>query len=82
MINIIFFAKYREQFGAASLEVAATGIGSVQNLINHLQANFPERTGFLSDQKLIISVNQELSTGSQSLKDGDVVAFFPPVTGG
>jgi len=82
MINIIFFSKYREQFSAASLDVVASGIGTVQNLISYLQARFPERTGFLSDQKMIISINQELARPESSLKDGDVVAFFPPVTGG
>lgn len=82
MINIIFFAKYREQFGAPSLELPSPGISSVQNLVKHLQTAFPERTGFLSEQKLIISINQELAKADARLKDEDVVAFFPPVTGG
>jgi len=82
MINIIFFAKYREQFGAPSLEVPARNLETVQKLISHLQSGFPERTGFLSDQKLIISINQELAKVASPLKEGDVVAFFPPVTGG
>jgi molybdopterin synthase sulfur carrier subunit len=82
MINIIFFAKYREQFGASTCQAPAAEAESVQKLIKHLQSHFPERTGFLSDQKLIISINQELAKVANPLKDGDVVAFFPPVTGG
>lgn len=82
MINIIFFAKYREQFGASSLQLAAPGIDSVQKLVNHLQCRYPDRTAFLSDQKLIVSINQELAKADASLQAGDVIAFFPPVTGG
>lgn len=57
-------------------------IYTVQNVVNHLLATAPERSGFLNDQNLIISVNQQLAKPEQSLSDGDVVAFFPPVTGG
>lgn len=82
MINIIFFAKYREQFGVPALAIPPAGLETVQHVISHLQAHFPERSAFLSDPKLIIALNQELAKPDQTLRDGDVVAFFPPVTGG
>ena len=82
MIKILFFASYREKFGAPSLEFPDAGLSSVGAVVKQLQGQFPARAGFLSDQKLIISVNQELATALTPIKSGDEVAFFPPVTGG
>jgi len=82
MIKLIFFAKYREAFGASTLELPQASPRSVGELIQKLQADYPDRCHFLSDQKLIISVNQELAKTTDGVKSGDVVAFFPPVTGG
>ena len=82
MIKIIFFAKYREIFGAPSLEMAASSPLTVKELMQQLQGLYPAKTGFLTDQKVIISVNQELASPIRLLNDGDTVAFYPPVTGG
>ncbi|MGE9716199.1 MoaD/ThiS family protein, partial [Escherichia coli] len=36
----------------------------------------------LEDGKLLSAVNQSFVQGTYAIKDGDEVAFFPPVTGG
>ena len=82
MIKILFFAKYREQFGAPSLELSAVNLPTVGSLVRQLQEHFPAQCRFLADQNLIIAVNQEVSTLQSAIKSGDEVAFFPPVTGG
>ena len=82
MINILFFAKYREQFGRPSVELTASGLSSVARLIADLQSHFPATTGFLDDQNMLIAVNQEIATPSTPIGSGDEVAFFPSVTGG
>jgi sulfur-carrier protein len=82
MIKILFFAKYREKFGAPAVEISASGLASVGALIQHMKRHFPAAEGILGDQNLIISVNQELAGMQTSIKSGDEVAFFPPVTGG
>ena len=46
----------------------------VQNLVSHPYAEIQDN--------LIAAVNQVVVTGDQPLKDGDELAFFPPVTGG
>ena len=40
-------------------------------------------TGAITDDKRIrAALNEELASDDEALKEGDVVAFFPPVTGG
>jgi molybdopterin synthase sulfur carrier subunit len=34
------------------------------------------------DRRLLSAVNQEMANGQTPVRDGDEVAFFPPVTGG
>jgi molybdopterin converting factor small subunit len=36
----------------------------------------------MSDQRLRVAVNQELVKPDAAVRDGDEVAWFPPVTGG
>jgi len=35
-----------------------------------------------SKDSIRVAINQEISNWSDSLKDGDELAFFPPITGG
>jgi len=82
MINIIFFSKFREQMGLSSLSFDSTNIVSVADLIAALRLGYPLTTDFLTQNNLLIAVNQELATAQTLIKTGDEVAFFPPVTGG
>jgi molybdopterin synthase sulfur carrier subunit len=36
----------------------------------------------MTADSLLVAVNQEVTDWSQQIKDGDEIAFFPPVTGG
>ncbi len=82
MINILFFAKYREQAGLAETSASAAGIHDVAAVIDYLQRELGARVEFLDDQQLLIAVNQETGDRHSPVADGDEVAFFPPVTGG
>lgn len=90
MINIIFFSKYREVFGAESLPFELS-LSSVNNdkqnvscgmIMESLQQRFPEKTGFLEDKNLLIAINQAFAQRADIVHEGDELAFFPPVTGG
>jgi len=82
MIKILFFAKYREDFGEHSLDISGDGLRTVADLLDHLVRNWPEQTGFLVDKGVIISVNREVSSRDRIIHGGDIVALYPPVTGG
>lgn len=79
MLTLVYFARLREVLGVAGEEVCLTpDIHTVSDLIRHLAA---QRAG-LADERLLVAVNQEMVDRTHPLRDGDEVAFFPPVTGG
>ena len=79
-IKILYFASLREEIGRASDVIDLPG--SDQSAMTVIQA-WQQATGLneLSDD-LLIAVNQEYTSVDNVLKEGDEVAFFPPVTGG
>ncbi len=73
-ITVKFFASLREQTGHDSIDI--TGAGTV------LEA-WQQATGeAVLPASTLCSVNMDYATPEQNVKDGDEVAFFPPVTGG
>ncbi|HEY5716513.1 MAG TPA: molybdopterin converting factor subunit 1 [Psychromonas sp.] len=82
MIKVLFFAKLRDQLGISELQLDSKNNPDVASLLNNLQQRGGGWAGALADNKLMVAVNQTISTGNPSLQDGDEVAFFPPVTGG
>jgi molybdopterin synthase sulfur carrier subunit len=84
MITIVYFASIRELLGLAkeSIELPASITTGAE-----LSAWFQQERGdkwskALGSVSTLIAVNQEMVSADQSIKTGDEVAFFPPVTGG
>lgn len=82
MIKVLFFASLREQLGCDGIEVDAEEVASVTDLRNSLRAKDEAWNSALSHEQLQVAVNQQLASMQADVKDGDEVAFFPPVTGG
>ena len=74
-ISVKFFASLREQVGRgeASLE-PVDDLTVAQVWTNSCNLHMPDNT--------LCAVNMEYVDLSHAVKDGDEVAFFPPVTGG
>jgi len=84
MVRVLFFARVREQLGCAALEVPWPGAGF--DLDGLQQRLYVERGDHwrevLEQDNLVRAVNQVVVSDNRALRDGDEVAFFPPVTGG
>ena len=84
-INILFFAGIREMFGfhEKSIEIEDSK-NSPEKLLKFLSEKDQGSWVKLLNSKdsVRVAINQEVSDWSDSLKDGDELAFFPPITGG
>ena len=83
-VKVLFFAGLREQLGtgAVELEVPAA-VATVGALRSHLRGLGSSYEVALGEKKALrVAVNQDMAPASATIKAGDEVAFFPPVTGG
>ena len=84
MIEVRYFARLRERLDTSAEQLELTPeLADLRALAAHLSQRggvWAEALG--ADQTLMTAVNQELAGPDTPLRDGDEVAFFPPVTGG
>lgn len=76
-ITVRYFANMRDRMGRAEDSVSIDGASvTVADLWGKIS---PQQT---LPGNVLIAVNMEYTDDSRVLKNGDEVAFFPPVTGG
>jgi molybdopterin synthase sulfur carrier subunit len=81
VIKVVFFAQTRELMGVGELTVD-TPFANVEALRKHLAQQSPKWQLALEVEQLLVAINQEIADFDSLIKDGDEIAFFPPVTGG
>lgn len=79
-IRALFFASYRDIARTDELEVELPGGASVADLVQRLRAS-GDAWGALPTAPAV-AVNLDYAPLSTGLRDGDEVAFIPPVAGG
>ncbi|ORU91496.1 MAG: molybdopterin synthase sulfur carrier subunit [Cycloclasticus sp. symbiont of Poecilosclerida sp. N] len=75
-IKVLYFASLKEVFGHGEERLKTDGLNTVGKVWRQVSK------GHDISQQVLFSVNQEYAEASSLVKDGDEVAFFPPVTGG
>jgi sulfur-carrier protein len=83
-MTILYFAWLRERTKTAEETVRLPdGVTDVAGLIDWLKTRGPNYAEAFKEMRAVrTAVNQEHVPLSAPVKDGDEVAFFPPVTGG
>ena len=82
-VKILYFASLREALGQSSENLALPAqTTSVGQLHAHLAARGGAWESLGKTKNLRVAVNQQMAAMDAPVKDGDEVAFFPPVTGG
>ena len=84
-ISVLYFAWLRERVGRAEETLAPpSSVTTVAELISWLAERDDAHAAAFRDRKSVLrcAVNEEFADLATVLRDGDEVAFFPPVTGG
>jgi molybdopterin converting factor subunit 1 len=83
-VTILYFAWLRERVGLAEESLRLpVGVTTVAELVDLLAARGPAYAAAFQNRRTVrCAVNQEFAEPSVTLRPGDEVAFFPPVTGG
>lgn len=80
-VDVLFFASIREQLGVDHLRLPLA-----RNADALIEALGAERGAQWRDAlrapNVIVAINQRVADVQTELRDGDELAFFPPVTGG
>jgi molybdopterin synthase sulfur carrier subunit len=83
-VKLLFFAGLREQLGTSGEEIELpVGVTTLAGVREHLKSRGGDYERVFAGKALVrMAVNQEMAQPGATVKAGDEVAFFPPVTGG
>ena len=82
MIKVVFFAALREQLNCSELSLSSKNLATVADLKAQLASKNENWQQIFTSNTLLSAVNHDMVNSEQTIKAGDEVAFFPPVTGG
>ena len=79
-IEVLLFARLKELVGHDRVVVQRQELLTVRDVWDGLRAQYPQVEGF--GKSWLVSVNQEFADWDTAVREGDELAFFPPVSGG
>jgi len=84
-LKLLLFANLREKFGFSQKDInLPESIDSPESFLSLMaRESGGDWKELLKDQGLYrVAINQNLSSWTDALKNGDELAIFPPITGG
>ena len=80
-ITVKLFATFQEIVGSNEFQLEMADSATVGDLITRLEQQYPQFGGKLEKQGLT-AINEKYAHRRKELQPHDVVALFPPVSGG
>jgi molybdopterin synthase sulfur carrier subunit len=78
MFTVLFFAGIREEMGLDELKIVEKNDLTVHQLKQYLQ----DKYNLSSFSQVMTAINESFVTDEEVIKDQDIIAFIPPVSGG
>ena len=78
-ITVKYFASLREQLGKSEEIFTLSDEISIAEVWQNVSASI---SGNIESENVLMTINMEYVKSDAIVKEGDEVAFFPPVTGG
>ena len=82
MITVKFFASLKSIAEKEEEQIEVQSSISMDQLSDIISKTSPRIGDIIRDNKIMISVNQEMADADTVIHDGDEVAFLPPFSGG
>ena len=82
MITVKFFASLKTIAEKEEEQIEVQSPISMDQLSDIISKTSPKLGDIIRDNKIMISVNQEMADADTVIHDGDEVAFLPPFSGG
>jgi molybdopterin synthase sulfur carrier subunit len=83
-VTLLYFARLREALGTAREQVAlpapVADVGALREYLRQRGGAWATELG--AGKPIRIAVNQDMAAADTPVREGDEIAFFPPVTGG
>ncbi len=79
-IRVLFFATLADAAGVRVSEVDASRCPDAASIFDHFARDYPRLEAHR--KSLLCAVNSKFARIDAPVRDGDEVAFFPPVSGG
>jgi len=82
MITIKYFASLRDIAEKEEDSLDIENPITIDQLSDIISKTAPKMGAIIREKKVMISVNQEMTSADTIIHDGDEVAFLPPFSGG
>jgi sulfur-carrier protein len=79
MVQILLFASLAQQAGTQKVSLDLETPVTIEKVRVHLQNQLGELNGI---ENALVAVNEEYADLTYEIKNGDTIAFIPPVSGG
>jgi molybdopterin converting factor subunit 1 len=79
-IRVLFFASLADIAGTRETSVDSAAVTDVASVFDQFARKFPPLEKYRSSA--LFALNSEFAKPESPVRDGDELAFFPPVSGG
>ena len=79
-VKVLFFASLADATGIRETIVEASGFTDIESIFNHFAQKHPGLENYRSSA--LFAINSDFTRPDTPVRNGDEVAFFPPVSGG